>query len=830
MDQSQTSTTGVNLFPKQKISEKEKYADDNQYFKRCASWLKNFAYYASYHNQHRIPLTEMWALENAHFGEVDTNDYNKIFNPSGNPAITAMIGEITNFPVELANFKILVSETTKRPRKNGVKVLNIDYKNQENEAKIDDLYNELASKLQSGAPLNDVNQTLNNKDNFYKMSYRDAREKQYTDLLTYHSNVQRFDIIEQKTILDKILFGEQHVLQDIVNGNPVITKLDPKYLYYSSAGLSNKVQDSDRISVVSYAPLSKICDIWREDLTDAQIDELESKWSYYMGVGQTLVDVNGLKNPNSPGVVNVNDIDGRMFNSASSNLNTPSFLSNSLTSGQYMGSNATGDSVQYAPVDKFGNIRIMRCFWKGLKKYKKVKKIGDNGEEINFIMSNRYESDDETYEEIESTWIPAWYETTIIGDSMFIDMKEWEGNAYTSDGYELCTAPVIGYSQSHNNQNAESIMKRIKFHKMFYNLIKHELKQAIGSNVGNVLELDFSKFPVKMAGFSVDKHLARIKSEKINIVDPTNVINEGSAANMLSGAFNTTGRVQDWSQVSHIQLYQMLADQIKKEIDEISGVSEIRKGTTTAQTVGATERNMMQTAMNTEIFYKENDDFWACVLNNFIELCKVAYRTKKPRFFSATDDISASLYDFNVDEFVNLDLGVIVTDTSEEEEIKTIIKQNAANMMINGNLDILELVRIMKSKSLALMEAVLQKSQEEKQEQAMQQQKSQEELQQKMQQMQADEAERQRQFEIEMESLRADGKIEVQRLASEASIEAVEIKVGADQNGNGIMDSVEREKIIAQREKSQQDYRLRLQEMQQKYNIENKKLNQPTKK
>ena len=797
-----SSSYGINIFPKQKISEKEKFANKKDWFHSCATWMRSFSYFSSYHNQHRIPLKEMWTLENLHYRDTDPNDYNEIFNPSGNPEVTKTLGEVTNYPVEVSCFNELVSECTKRPRRIDVKVINSDYINKRNNAKRDSVTDKVMETIMNGENPAQLDQEIKQKDEYYRLNYRDSREKQYTDLLKYHANTHRFDIIEQKAIKDKIFTGEQQMGFDIINNSPYMYKIDPKYLYYSSGGASCKTQDSDRICITQYMPLSKVVDTYRKYLDEEDINEMETAYAYFTGIGQSVVDVNQI-NPNRAGAVSVNDLGGRVFSQLDTmdpSLQKTDFLQNNLLAGQYSGTDgSTNDSLSYAPVDRFGNIRIMRCFWKGLKKYKKVKKVTDGVEEIDYMLSDKFESDEETWEEVESAWLPAWYETTIIGEKKFVEEKEWEGNAYRDVSWELVTSPVVGYSQSHNNQNAESIMKRIKHHKMYYNLIKHEQKMAVGSNVGNVLEVDFTKFPIKMDGFSVDSHLARIKRDKLLIVDPTNAISEGSFKG-VSGQYNTTGGVRNWNQIEPIQLYQEILGALKLEIEDITGVSGIRKGTQTANTVGATERNMMQSSMITEIFFKENDDFWCDALNNYIEVCKVAYRTKKPSFFNATDDISASLFDFDVDEFVNLDLGVIVADNSKEEAIKKDIQQYAQNMIINGALDVLDWVKLRRSDSLGEMEGILTKSKDDKIAEQNELQKQQAEQQKQIEELRMQNEEEKRRFAIELEQMKGDYKLEAERILAEVQLQVQEMKVTMQSATDTIKNSTDTSKISAEKE------------------------------
>lgn len=73
------------------------------------------------------------------------------------------------------------------------------------------------------------------------------------------------------------------------------------------------------------------------------------------------------------------------------------------------------------PYDSFGNIRVIRMFWKSRRKIKQVKRYDPmTGQEKYELMSDQYIIDEDNGEEETSFWINEAWEGTKIGKDIYV--------------------------------------------------------------------------------------------------------------------------------------------------------------------------------------------------------------------------------------------------------------------------------------------------------------------------------------------------------------------------------------------------------------------------
>jgi len=186
---------------------------------------------------------------------------------------------------------------------------------------------------------------------------------------------------------------------DIVQGEPILTKLNPFELQIYMSGYSNRIEDADVITITQYWPIGKIFDYYFSDMEFAKFSKQLEKSLYDFGNGSGVTDMG--ENDYRPAYT--------IFDSM------PDGFDPFTPYGEHM------DITQ--PYDQFGNIRVIRMFWKSRKKIKEVKKYDpQTGEEHYEWQMDSYIADEDEGEEVKSFWINEAWEGTKIGRNIYVQM------------------------------------------------------------------------------------------------------------------------------------------------------------------------------------------------------------------------------------------------------------------------------------------------------------------------------------------------------------------------------------------------------------------------
>lgn len=205
--------------------------------------------------------------------------------------------------------------------------------------------------------------------------------------------------------MDALVSGEEIYQCSIVGGEPVIEKLNPLKVRAFRSGYSNKLEDSDMIIIEDFWSPGRIIDTYYDSLTNSDIKYLEDALSY---PGNAV----------EPGTDNIDEranfVLGDVFDATTSS--DVFFNPLSLLDSSYNGTNTY--------VDTYGNIRVLRVYWKSRRKIKKVKSYDPfTGEETYNFYPETYIVNKDMGEEETTYWINEAWEGTKIGKGIYVNMR-----------------------------------------------------------------------------------------------------------------------------------------------------------------------------------------------------------------------------------------------------------------------------------------------------------------------------------------------------------------------------------------------------------------------
>ena len=439
--------------------------------------------------------------------------------------------------------------------------------------------------------------------------------------------------------------------------------------------------------------------------------------------------------------------------------------------------------------------------WKSRRKVKKVKSYNAvTGEEEYNIYPETYICDKDRGEEEQTLWINQAWEGTKIGKDIYVNMRPRPIQYNSISNPSRCHFGIVGSIYNITGDKPFSLVDIMKPYSYYYDFIHDRLNKAIAKNWGKILQMDIAKVP---EGWDVDKWMYFAKVNSIAVVDSFKEGNKGAATGKLAGGLNnaSTG-VIDLELGNSIQQHINLLEYIKSEMSEVAGISKQREGQiSNRETVGGVERATLQSSHITEWLFIIHDDVKKRAMECFLATAKIALRGRSKKFQSILPDGAIRVIDIDGDEFAECDYGIVVDNSSEIQQLKSQIDTLAQAALQNQLLSFSTLMRIYSSCSISEKVRLIERDEQQRQQQAEQTQQQQLQAQQQIAQMQQQE----KQAELQLEDT-------INQRDNETKIVVATINAQSRQNGadDGIVEPDESERRNLQEKIRQFDERLKL--------------------
>jgi hypothetical protein len=568
---------------------------------------------------------------------------------------------------------------------------------------------------------------------YSKYNWKDQRELAANRILKHYGLEQSFDRIFNDGFKDALILGEEIYQVDILDNEPLLSKLNPLNVHTVKSGRSSRIEDADIIVIEDYWSPGKIIDHFYNELRPSEIDQISNEGAGIDNGTQGIRDMD--REFTRPVVIGATGQDDSM-------LDVDTLLS---------AAEIDGYETPYAIYDGDGNVRVLRVYWRSQKKIIKVKYYDEDGSTQYKIMAEEYKIDPNSGEEGETLWINEWWEGTKIARDIYINMRPRRIQYNKLESPSRGGPGIIGELYNTNQGRVVSMVSRMKSYQYLYDSVWDRLMKAIAKNMGKILEVDVAKIP---ANWDVGQWFHYATTMGIGFVDSFKEGNKGASTGKLAGGFNTTGKVLDVETGNYIQAQIQLLEYVKQEMADLVGISKQREGqVSNRETVGGVERSVMQSSHITEWWFSKHDDVKVRVLQAFIDTAKVALKgsTKKVQYI--LDDMSVEAFILDGDDFAEVDYGVAVTSNAATRELKQRMDGLVQAGLQNQMLKFSDLLYIYSSNSLADIRRKIEGTEEEKAQEAA---KAQEVQQQQMQQAQA-----QAQQLAEQEQARLDQELEL---------------------------------------------------------------------
>ena len=570
-------------------------------------------------------------------------------------------------------------------------------------------------------------------NDYYQYEYQDIREIRANALMNHYVKEYNMPLMFNSGIVDGLVVGEEIYMCDIISGEPVIEKLNPLNVRVFKSGYSNKIEDADIIIIEDYWSPGKIIDVYGESLTEKDIKYIETL-STSTGSNSEFTDENGSYDP-TKNFINTN-FEG-----------STSFITEEGIDVRNLFSNTAEDTLM--PYDLVGNIRVLRVFWKSLRKIKKVKSYDpQTGEEMFTFHTEQYQINEDFGEEEQVFYINEAWEGTKIGKDIYVNMRPRPIQYNRMSNPSRCHFGIIGSIYNINDSAPMSFVDMMKHYNYLYDVIHDRLNKLIARNWGMIIQLDLAKVP---KDWDINKWMYYAKSNGIAVIDSFKEGNIGAATGVLAGGLNNASSgVINAELGNSIQQYISLLEYIKQEMTEVVGISKQREGQiSNRETVGGVERATLQSAHITEWIFAVHNDVKKRALECFLETAKIALRGRNKKFPYILPDYTMKTIEVEGDTFAEADYGLVIDSDSKSQELHAKLDTLAQAALQNQTLSFSSIMKLYNSASLAEKQRMIEKDERALQERQMQAQQQQQELQMQLEQAKMQEKQR----ELEMQDL-----------------------------------------------------------------------------
>jgi len=359
--------------------------------------------------------------------------------------------------------------------------------------------------------------------------------------------------------------------------------------------------------------------------------------------------------------------------------------------------------------------------------------------------------------------LEIWREATLIGGNYLREWGECKNQARDRSSLHRSQAPYVVWKNEHFQGNTSSMVEQLISLQTLKDMTLYQLQVQTARAHGKVLVIDAAMLP---DGQFTENTFRMLKAEGLVVVNSKEY--QGMSGNMNLFKDYDMALSQSVEQLIRIAAY------YDDQMSMMSGMSPERMGTSEAtnQTTGTTTARIVQSNLNTAVFFKGFERWWSRALQMEARLVRICMADKE-KFSPIIGDVGIDFlkdnYDIDLDEF-----DVIAQSLPpESQDRQTII--GLVNLAVqNQEMTALDAMDIIREPDLTQAIRMYQRKTRLRQRQAAQQAQAQAEEEarqaQEDRQWQAQEADKDRNSAMATDKYKADKGVEKQKIGGRTRI------------------------------------------------------------
>ena len=413
-------------------------------------------------------------------------------------------------------------------------------------------------------------------------------------------------------------------------------------------------------------------------------------------------------------------------------------------------------------------IRVVSCEWKSLRaiKFKLSDNKYDPSRPFRKMVKDTYKK--RKGEKIETKWVDDVWEATLVGGKILVNARRRDNQVRSIDDPGKTSLSYVGCIKGNTTGASTSLVDMLDNIQMLYNIVVYQIELAMARSGGKAVVYDVSQLPTNI-GMDMQQVMYHLKTDGII---PINSKDEGNQVQ----SFNQFQQI-DFTLSQSVQQLINLKVMLEEMSGQISGVTRQREGAVGQyEYVGNVQRSVVQSATITESWFYSHGECKQRVLERLCNLMKVSWAGGKKAGMILGDGAYKFL---NVMPDIALqDFGIYVGDSGKDDSMKQVVQQLSQAALQAGTIDMLGVIKVLRSDTMTEAEKVLEQAMSEMK-------KQQQEVLQEQQQAQQAAAEAEQvkfQAEAQLKQMDNEAKIQVAKVGAESRLEVAKIQADVDRD------------------------------------------------
>lgn len=667
-------------FPSQKKSTKDKFKNDQEWFKKNIDACEAQSLYYGGEEHRKMEIYN--DLDN---GVLNQSEMEKAFNPLG-LSLDSFPATLKNYSLTVPKVDLLQGEETRRKFDWTIRARNLDGDSSEQDELIDMFMSIVIEEIQKeGSDEQKIKERIDEFANFVKYSWKDLNERTATRILQYLWRQQDLQIKFNDGIREVFKYGKEIYRIDDEGSEPIAKLCDARDVYVIRKGKSKYIEDAEAISEITYEPINQVIDSFYDYLSETDVSELEdgsshgsksrNKTSNILNYGEKQPSIySNLDFGNGEGFLNITE-----FNNGSDGIGLP--------------------------YDAEGNIRVVRARWIGRKKIGILDYMDENGNELERIVSEHYKPNKELGETVKWIWINESYEGVKLGLDKYVKMQVRKVQMRHFDNKSRCFLGYVG------TDYGQGLLERMESYQYAFNIYMTRLELIMSKYKGPIYEIDINKIP---DDWEPEEWFYYADVLGWAVLDNFNEGKRGASTGKLAGGMNNANKVLDANVGNYIQQIVTMLQYIEKQVGDIAGVSEAREGQShSRETAQGIESSVTQSNYKTERWFFLHDETKKRVMNALLDTAKQLWKNSKSKKLNfVLDDLSRQFIKFNGEDLAASEFDLFTTNSSEDAELRQTLKQLTHASVQNGG-SMSTVIDVLRADSITEMARKIEMAEEE---------------------------------------------------------------------------------------------------------------------
>lgn len=646
--------------PRLRTTEKQKTSNDFEHTKRVIDhYISSSTFVDEIVNPN---VRDVRLFYSAYNNQLPDSYFRYVINP-----LNSSNAEYTNWPARLRpytiirpNVDLIEGEYERRPFSYAVKVHNADAANIAQDAMYKQIVASLQQQLinalnQKGVNTGQESQQVETPEQIKEKltsNYRDERAIVGEAALDIIVDRQQLEYKFRKMFHDWNIAGECYSYKGIRGIKMVYEVISPLDLDYDKSPDTDYVEDGQWAVRRMYVTPADLQDMFYEELEEDQIDIIE--------------DQNG-----------------------------------------HMTLRGVGTGMQSMVRDdrdlRRTKVTVYHVVWKYMTKIGILHYTNEFGEIEQMEVPENYRPDKTTGETVEWFWVNQVWEGYRVSsghdNSMYFGIKPLAYQRNTINNLSECKLPYNGRRFSDRHAQNISIVEMGMPYETLHRILHFNLEKTIAKSKGKIILLDKNIIPMK-DGWDEEKFFYWAEANGFGLVDR----NQPGVDRSMNQY-----QVLDMGLYQHITSLIDLMEYVKKEWDELLGITRQRKGEVKAtDTARGVQAAIGQSAVISERIFSKFEEFVRAELQGLLEVSKLAWVDGFQAVHQG-DDMRNIILQIEPSKYVETDYGIDISRSARDLQNLEMVRQQVQSFAQNG-VSPSTIVDVVQAQSLSRLRGLLKEA------------------------------------------------------------------------------------------------------------------------